>query len=237
MSLEWLAANRAPLARSGVLCAELVEQALAEAGIPTPQDAELEPLLRRFWQHQQIAAERRALWLAQRDLSLAELPAIVSRQHRWQQWCEQRWGDRLETLFLRHKNQLDRARASVLRLENGELARELYLRLQEGESGFETLARQYCGDDQPQRQGGVWGPKPLSTLPPLLAELMRNSPVGQLRGPERIGTRDWVVLRVESFIGSRLDDPALKPRLLEMEGERWLEEQMQRWLQDRVSSG
>jgi len=130
---------------------------------------------------------------------------------------------------------LDRARASLLRLEDGDLARELYLGLQEGESSLETLARRYCGDDQPQRQGGVWGPEPLSTLPPRLAELIRTNSVDQLRGPERIGRRDWLVLRVESFIGSRLDDPALRPRLLEMEGERWLEEQRQRWLQRQAN--
>jgi len=71
MSLDWLAANRAALAGSGVLRpvlrTELIEKALAEAAIPTPQGTELEPLLQRFWQHQQVTAgQQRDLWQAQR---------------------------------------------------------------------------------------------------------------------------------------------------------------------------
>ena len=121
------------------------------------------------------------------------------------------------------------ATASLLRLEDGGLARELYLQLAEDAASFEELSRRHC-DDHPQRQGGQWGPRSLSGLPPALAELLRTTPVGQLRGPERIGPEDWVVLRLESFNGSRLDDPDIPARLLQLEGEAWLAERIEAWL-------
>jgi hypothetical protein len=186
-------------------------------------------LLQQFWQQQQLPPPKRQAWLAQRQLSEADLAAMVSRPLRWQQWCEQQWGQKHEALFLKHKNQLDGATASLLRLEEEGLARELYLQLAEEESSFAEIARTYCAD-QPQRQAGQWGPKPLSELPPRLADLIRSTPVGQLREPERLGPGDWVVLRVEAFTGSRVDDPAVQQRLLQLEGQAWLAQRIEGWL-------
>lgn len=233
MSLEWIRQHRAQLARAGVLRqalrVELIEQALHDAAIPLPPAQELEGLVASFWQQQQLPPPKRQAWLTQRDLTQADLALIVSRPQRWQAWCRQQWGSKTEALFLQHKNQLDIATASILRLEDEGLARELYLQLVEGESTFAELGRRFC-NEHPNRQGGQWGPKPLSDLPPALADLIRTTPVGQLRGAERLGAAGWVVLRVEAFTASRVDDPAVQQRLLRLEGEAWLELRMEAWL-------
>jgi parvulin-like peptidyl-prolyl isomerase len=233
MRLAWVSEHRGQLVRSGVLRqvlrVELIEQALAEGQIPLLPPEDLQGLLQQFWQQQQLPPPKRAAWLAQRDLGEAELAAVVSRPQRWSQWCSQQWGQKLEALFLKHKNQLDGATASLLRLEEEGLARELYLQLAEDESSFAEIARTYCAE-HPQRQGGQLGPKPLSELPPRLAEIIRSTPVGQLREPERLGPTDWVVLRVEAFTGSRVDDPAVQQRLLQLEGEAWLSQRIDTWL-------
>ena len=233
MSIEWLSQNRRALARSGVLRqalrVELIEQAILEAQIALPDPELLEPILEQFWKQQQLPPPKRAAWLAQRDLTEQDLALLVSRTQRWRQWCEQQWHLKHESLFLKHKNQLDVATASLLRLEEEGLARELYLQLAEDESSFADLGRRYC-QEHPKRQGGQWGPKPLSELPPALAELVRTTPVGQLREPHRLALADWVVLRVDSFTGSRVDDPNVAERLLRMEGEAWLAERIEGWL-------
>jgi parvulin-like peptidyl-prolyl isomerase len=233
MSLAWLHQNRAVLARSGVLRQALrialIEQALSEAQIPLPPAKDLKQAVQAFWRQRELPPPKRAAWLLERDLSEEDLALMVSRPERWRQWCGQRWQQKQEALFLKHKNQLDQASASVLRLEEEGLARELYLQLLEQESSFAELVSCYC-QDHPQRQGGQWGPKPLSELPPALAELVRTTPVGQLREPQCLAPRDWVVLRVDSFTGCRLDDPAVGERLLRLEGEAWLEQHMQAWM-------
>lgn len=238
MSLAWVGQNRAQLVRAGVLRqvlrVELIERAIAEAQIPLPPPEQLQPVLQRFWQQQQLPPLKRPAWLTQRALTEAELALIVSRPLRWKAWCQQQWGSQSEALFLKHKDKLDVATASILRLDDAGLARELYLQLAEGESTFAELGRRFC-NDHPKRQGGQWGPKPLSALPPALAELMRTTPVGQLRGPERLGPAEWVVLRVETFIGSRADDPALTERLLQLEGEAWLAERIEAWLLNQAA--
>jgi hypothetical protein len=233
MSFDWIREHRSQLVRTGVLRqvlrVELIEQALAEAQIPVPEGDGLEGLLNTFWRQQQLPPPQRAAWLSQRDLSEADLVAMVSRPQRWRVWCEQEWGQKLEALFLKHKNQLDVATASLLRLEEEGLARELYLQLAGQESSFAEIARTHC-HNHPQRQGGHWGPKALSELPPRLAEIIRTTPVGELREPERLGPKDWVVLQVEAFTGSRVDDPAVQQRLLRLEGEAWLSHRIEAWL-------
>jgi hypothetical protein len=39
-----------------------------------------------------------------------------------------------------------------------------------------------------------------------------------------------VVLRVEAFTGSRVDDPAVQQRLLQLEGQAWLAQRIEGWL-------
>lgn len=239
MSLEWVRQYRAQLVRVGMLRqalrVELIEQVLSEAEIPLVPPEQLEPLLQRFWQQQQLLPPKRQVWLEQRDLSEPDLELIVSRPLRWQAWCRQQWGSKVEALFLKHKNQLDEGTASILRLEDEGLARELYLQLAEGESSFAELARDHCSK-HPNRQGGQWGPKPLSDTTPDLAELIRTTSVGQLREPQRLGPADWVVLRVEAFKGSRVDDPAIAERLLQLEGETWLSQRIEDWLKQQQGS-
>jgi hypothetical protein len=84
--------------------------------------------------------------------------------------------------------------------------------------------------EHPQRRGGQIGPTALSALPPALAKLIRTSPVQTLREPVQIAPQRWVILRMEQFQSARLDDPAIPPRLLQLEGEAELEQRMESWL-------
>lgn len=233
MTLSWLNGHRATLARSGVLRqalrVELIEQSLADDQIPLPDEQQQQALLRDFWQRQTLPPEKQASWLRQRHLSEAELIAMLSRPQRWRQWCSQRWAHSQEALLLKHKNQLDQASIALLRLEDEGLARELYLQLQEGEATVQELAERYCRD-QPQRQAGQWGHRPLIELPPALADMVRSSPPGKLREPVQLAAGDWVILRVERFEAASLNDPVVPPRLYQLEGDAQLEAWMEAWL-------
>lgn len=237
--LGWIGHNATALAKLGVLRpalkVALMEQILTEASIPLPAEEQLRSLSEQFWRQQRIPSKQRASWLQQRGIGPADLALLVSRRQRWSQWSQQQWGQKLEALFLKYKDQLDRATAFLLELEDPDLARELYLQLSEGEANFNALNRQHC-QEHSQRRGGQIGPTALSSLPPALADLIRSSPLQMLREPVQIAPRRWVILRVEQFQRARLDDPAIPPRLLQFEGDAELQQRMESWLKGRETA-
>jgi len=127
----------------------------------------------------------------------AELPRRINRH------CEEHFSHRAEQRFLARKNQLDQVIYSLLRVEDAALARELYLRIAEGEADFAELAAGYSqGPERSTR--GVVGPVPLLQAHPALAELLRTSRPGQLQAPLRI-ERWWLVVRLESLRSASFD--------------------------------
>ena len=127
----------------------------------------------------------------------AELPRRINRH------CEEHFSHRAEQRFLARKNQLDQVIYSLLRVEDAALARELYLRIAEGEADFAELAASYSqGPERSTR--GVVGPVPLLQAHPALAELLRTSQPGQLQAPLRI-EQWWLVVRLESLRSASFD--------------------------------
>lgn len=121
----------------------------------------------------------------------AEFPAKLDRH------CQEHFLHRAEQRYLARKNQLDQVIYSLLRVEDGALARELYLRIAEGEADFAELAATYAkGPERSTR--GVVGPVPLLQAHPIIAELLRTSSPGQLHPPLRIDNW-WLVVRLESL--------------------------------------
>lgn len=121
----------------------------------------------------------------------AELPLRIEAH------CREHFMHRAENHFLARKQQLDEVVYSLLRVQEASLARELYLRIAEGEADFAELAATHSMGPE-QRTRGVIGPVPLMQAHPALAELLRSSKPGQLRLPLRIETW-WLVVRLEAF--------------------------------------
>ncbi|MFM9104921.1 MAG: peptidylprolyl isomerase, partial [Cyanobium sp.] len=213
------------LARHGLLL-PLLRQSVIAAAVADVQLSEEECLQgRQAWgganrlgspeavvQHLAIHGmeEADALWQA-------ELPQRIGRH------CLEHFSHRAEQRFLARKNQLDQVIYSLLRVEDGALARELFLRIAEGEADFAELAATYSmGPERSTR--GVVGPVPLLQAHPSLAELLRTSRPGQLRPPLRI-EQWWLVVRLESLRSASFDDDM---------GERMARELFDEWVEDEV---
>lgn len=122
---------------------------------------------------------------------------------RLQEYGARTFAPKAEARFLERKNQLDRVVYSLLRVQNGNLAQELYLRIAEGEANFADLAAQFSEGPEKATKGIV-GPVPLTNAHPLLAEWLRTSKPGELRPALRIET--WfLVVRLESYTPASLD--------------------------------
>ena len=167
--------------------------------------------------------DQRTVWLARVGLSEDDLNLIASRSWQWLMWCRERWGDNLQTIFLERKEEFDRVEYSFLRLLDGELAQELYLKIKEGESSFADMATQFSGGPE-KRTGGRLGPVPLSELHPALAKLLRVSKPGQLWPPKKLEGW-WLLVRLDKLYPATLT-PALQERLLLDEGEKLLDQSL-----------
>ncbi len=174
-------------------------------------------------QHRLADAAALEAFRVARLLSAAALAERIERPLRLKRHCERRFRLKAEARFLQRKTQLDRVVYSLLRLRDGGLARELFLRIDEGEADFAELATQYAeGPEQATR--GVVGPVPLTQAHPRLAERLRTARAGQLLEPFLIKPW-WLVVRLESFTPASFDAET---------AERMAHELFEEWLNERV---
>jgi parvulin-like peptidyl-prolyl isomerase len=133
-----------------------------------------------------------------------------------------------EARFLERKNELDRVVYSLLRVRNGDLAQELYLRIAEGEANFADLAGRFS-EGVEKSTNGIVGPAPMMQAHPRLAELLRTSKPGELREPIQID--EWfLVVRLESYTPASLDE-ATKDQLAQELFQAWAKEEATRKIQ------
>ena len=170
--------------------------------------------------------------LAQHELSEAELLWQAELPLRVEHHCREHFVHRAEQRYLARKNQLDQVIYSLLRVEDGALARELYLRIAEGEADFAELAATYAqGPERSTR--GVVGPVPLLQAHPSLAELLRTSRPGQLHPPLRID-RWWLVVRLESLHSASFSEE-MQQRMARELFEEWVEQEVRQLLRAEAS--
>jgi parvulin-like peptidyl-prolyl isomerase len=148
-----------------------------------------------------------------------ELPLRI-RAH-----CREHFRHKAEAHFLSRKNQLDRVVYSLLRVKDGFLARELYLRLEAGEASFATLAKQFAEGPEKQTHGIV-GPVPLTQAHPVLAERLRTTSPGVLMQPFQLADW-WLVVRLESYTPASFDEAMAEQMASEL-FDQWVREEASR---------
>jgi parvulin-like peptidyl-prolyl isomerase len=204
-----------------LICENIIDQAIAPIQC-TPQ--ETAQAGQEFYQRWGLTYEdRRQAWRSQYGLSQEQLERMVTRKLRVEKFKQATWGQKLDSYFLKRKGQLDRVIYSLIRTKDKGIANELYFRINEGEQSFAQLARAYSEGPEAET-GGLMGPVELGTLHPTLAQLLHNSPVGQVQPPVPLG--EWqVIRRVEKLIPAQLDD-FMRQRLLQENFEAWFKEQL-----------
>ena len=195
-----------------------LQNALAQESL---QEEERQQAMAAFAKERQLASGAELdQWRQEQLLSRDALIALVERPLRLRRHCERLFRPKAEARFLDRKNQLDRVVYSLIRLADEGLARELYLRLAEGESNFADLAADFS--EGPERSTrGVVGPAPLTQAHPLLVERLRTATPGVVQEPFRI-ERWWLVFRLESLTPATFD-AAMAEQMSQELFEEWLE--------------
>lgn len=215
------------LARHQLLLPLLRQEVIAAAVQHETLDQEQRTDALRVWaqrhnlrSQEDLQAHLRRNGLSEADAAWqAELPLRIARH------CGEHFAHRAEQRFLARKNQLDQVIYSLLRVEDAALAKELYLRIAEGEADFAELAALYAkGPERSTR--GVVGPVPLLQAHPVLAEVLRTSRPGQLHPPLQID-QWWLVVRLETLRSSSFDD-GIPERMAQELFEEWVEEEVGR---------
>ena len=208
---------------------------------------ELTPQLLRRLQEEQIAAvvPLDADWLADQrsqllaDASLdtfleargwseADLDLHLRRPEALLCFARQRFGPGLEERFLETQGGRDEVIYSLLRVRDPGLARELWIRLEEGEVSFAEAAQQFSEGPEAHRKG-VMGPMQIGVLQPQeLAQWLRSLRPGEIGAPRVLG--EWQVLvRLEKLTPARFDD-AMRETLLREELDRFLQQRVDQLL-------
>ena len=167
---------------------------------------------------EKLEAFRQQQLLQQEDLQF-----VIERPLRLARLCEQQYLPKADARFLERKTGLDQIVYSLLRVADGGLARELYLRINDQETDFATAATEYSLGPE-SKSSGLVGPVPLLQAHPNLAQRLRTNPPGQVIEPFQI-EQWWVVVRVESYTPAVLNDSTRMAMAKEL-FEQWLEEEL-----------
>lgn len=158
----------------------------------------------------------------------SDLDLHLARPEALRRFAEERFGPGLEETFMAAQGGHDQIIYSLLRVRDGGLARELWIRLEEGEATFAELASSF-GEGPEAARKGVIGPVPIGSIaPPELAQLLRTLQPGEVHPPRQLG--EWLVLlRLEQLTPARFD-AAMRTFLLNQQLEAFLECRVQQLL-------
>ena len=200
LSINTLNADAFSLLRRHNLLRTLVERQVIDEAVENSSLSEEEQKQAResFTQRNRLQSpEDIDAYRGKLGLGPEDLDHQILRAYRIQKHCETDFQAKAEAHFLTRKTQLDQVVYSLLRVKDGALARELYLRIANREANFADLAAAHA--QGPERSTkGIVGPVPLTQAHPQLADRLRTSSPGVLKEPFRIDEW-WLVTRLESY--------------------------------------
>ena len=122
--------------------------------------------------------------------------------------------NKVDAHFLKRKESLDKYTYNILRLDNPDLASELYFQLQEKESDFASLSLEHSIDSN-IFPNGVAGPTSLIGTHPKIVEILKTLTPGVLTEPFKV-ERWWLIISLIERNQATLDFQNSKLMLLEI---------------------
>jgi len=135
-------------------------------------------------------------------------------------WAELQWFNRLESLYLERKGELDQVSFSLIRTKNAHLATELYYRLKSDNIPFEQLSWQF-GEGPERNNAGFFPLTRVSNLPEGVPMLLSKLNIGNILKPNRVGK--WYVIIKLHHSKEACFDNETKKYLLKSELEAWVD--------------
>jgi parvulin-like peptidyl-prolyl isomerase len=158
-------------------------------------------------------------------MSPEQLEAITARTLKAYKFKQAGWGQKVSSYFETVRDRLDRVSYSILLVEDGSIAQELFFRVQSAENSFAEIALTYSQHETAQR-GGLIGPLLLTEVNPAIASILKQLKSGELS----------TLFQLDRFYGFiRLND-LIKPELDENLHQSLLDELFENWIQTQLAS-
>tara|TARA_B100000579_G_scaffold405818_1_gene391767 strand:+ start:1402 stop:2133 length:732 start_codon:yes stop_codon:yes gene_type:complete len=179
------------------------------------EENEINLLLQEFCNKRKIQSEEELLnWLESNKLSKEILIDKISIPLRTISYAKSNFNNKVNSYFLKKKDDLDMYTYSLIRLKNKNKADEIFFRIQDEEESFSDLAFKYSEGFE-KKMNGLVGPATVVNAHPKIASLLKSSSEGDLHPPVRID--QWfIILRLESFHPAILDETMEQKMALEM---------------------
>ena len=151
-----------------------------------------------------------------------QIATITTRTIKLQKFKQAGWGNRVSEYFQLVQPQLHRVTYSILLVEDGLLAQELFFRIQSGEQSFAELAIEYS-QDQTAPKGGLVGPILTKDIAPEMIQVLSQLTPGGLSPLFQLG-QYYGFIRLNQIISPQLDEN-LSQVLLDELFDNWIKTQ------------
>jgi parvulin-like peptidyl-prolyl isomerase len=153
----------------------------------------------------------------------SQIATITTRTIKLQKFKQAGWGNRVREYFQLVQPQLHRVTYSILLVEDGLLAQELFFRTQSGEQSFAELAIEYS-QDETATKGGLVGPIRTKDVAPEIIQVLSQLTPGGLSPLFQLGNY-YGFIRLNQLVSPQLDEH-LTQVLLDELFDNWIQTQL-----------
>ena len=144
------------------------------------------------------------LFLKKNKITKEHLLSEISQSIKRATYCQENYYHKVDSHFLKRKQNLDQVTYSLIRVKEPFIAREIFLQLTEENGNFGDFAIKYSQGLEKNSRGLV-GPTSLDQAHPLVIEALQKNDCGQITNPFRV--EGWsIILRKESYIPAKLNE-------------------------------
>ena len=143
-------------------------------------------------------------------------------------FCKEMFGESLYTNYLKYKSFFDIVTYSIIRVDSESKSKEIYLQLKDDKRVFSELVNKYSQGPERKSQG-IIGPIRLNQGHPLLQKQIIQNKDLCFSQPFKIDSK-WIIIKVENFIESKLDD-FVEKEIYKIELETFLKEEIKKYLE------
>tara|TARA_B100000886_G_scaffold300693_1_gene229845 strand:- start:1001 stop:1741 length:741 start_codon:yes stop_codon:yes gene_type:complete len=153
-------------------------------------------------------------FLKAKKLKKEELNYQITLPSKIYKFAEENLKNELNEYFLKKKGFLDEYTFNIIRVKKSDLAHELYFQLDSGESDFFKLSQRYSFYS-PLYPEGVFGPRNLDGVNPIIINKLFNSTIGNLIMPFQVDEW-WLIIKLLEKKQAKLDKKITKMLLIEI---------------------
>ena len=225
-SLKVLSNDAISLLESNELLSLLIQKQILKCQLSSVEisEQELIDLKNNFLMINKLDDEKYTDFLNKKSLSENDFLQSIASPLREKKFLKQNFSNKSHAHFLKRKNDLDQIIYSLIRTKEHFEAKELFLRVQDDESSFGNIAKEYSQGPE-KNSFGLIGPVPINRAHPKMREVMRSAIIGETNEPFKVGEW-WLIVRVNDRHEAELN----QEMELKMESELskiWLKEEAQ----------